>query len=610
MRLEPIWVEVILGGVGPVSAHGDAGDVALRARMTGATTKASLGPLAVEVEGAVDGDGWRLTWSITNTADHPEAVRSVRVGCAVVDAAGPLRFWSHGYQSWSPSRVLRYGTDIDLSLRGHAPRLLRAMYHADEELAEPGELRSEMVCALADGPGPVTVVGFLGGVRHAGTFRLGPRDEVDRSSDPLRPGPADRPAVLVAEAFLGGAVLASGEDRDLHTVVASVGAEVSSLLAGWARSAGAAGGARTSAPYRVGWWPGRRSEGTDSEKALLTQVGAAEDRGWPFTSAWIGDGYQAAIGDWLQASDGFTTPLDGLASHIAAAGYEPGIWLAPFLISRTSELAQQHPDWIAQWFRGGAPLLGMFDQRWGGTVYVLDTTNPEVAAHLTMVGRSLAEAGFRHVKVDFGYAASSGGRFHDPGCTPAQRTRAGFDALRQGLGDDVQLLASGVPFGSAIGVADAVQTGPNTYPGWWPDAVSFPSFDGYVSAKPAIAHAAREAICRSFLHRALWSNDPDSLPIGFDAAELSSDEADSWARVISWTGSAAMASGDVTQACDRQRRRFEEMVEAGRASDEAIRAGSRPSAPDLLVPDGQARLVGALGELVVDLERGTSDVRS
>src|SRR5512141_2505502 len=109
MRLEPTWVEVILGGVGPVSAHGDAGDVGLRAPITGAATRAVLGPLAIEVEGAVDGDGWRITWSIANIADHPEAVRSVRIGCAVIGASGPLRFWSHGYQSWSPNRVLRYG---------------------------------------------------------------------------------------------------------------------------------------------------------------------------------------------------------------------------------------------------------------------------------------------------------------------------------------------------------------------------------------------------------------------------------------------------------------------------------------------------------------------
>jgi len=608
MRLEPVWVEVILGGVGPVAVHGDSGDVGLRAPLTGAQTRAGLGPLVAEVEGAVDGAGWRLTWSITNSSDHPEAVRAVRVGCAVIDPDGPLGFWSHGYQSWSPSGTRRYGVDIDSSHLGHTPRLLRAMHHADEDRAEPGELRSELVCALTDHHGSVTVVGFLGGSRHDGTFRLGPSKEVDRPVDPLRPAPADRPATLVAEAFLGGALLGPGEDRDLHTVVATVGDDVHELLVGWARSMGAASGARTSSPFQVGWCPPRRGDATTSEPALRELVAAAERQAWPFATVRVGDGYQANVGDWLHTAEGFTSSLDVLAADIAAAGFEPGITISPFLVARASDVAQANPDGIARWFTGGAPLVGMFDSRWGGTVYTLDTSNPEVLDHLEHVGRSFAEAGFRQLRVDFTSAPTSGGRYHDPSLTPAQRVRAGLDAIRRGIGDEVLLIGSGVPFGAAVGVVDATQTGPNAHPSWEHDAVAFPTYEGYARAKPSVRHAVAAAISRSFQHRTLWSNDPDCFVLEAETDLMSSAEVRIWSDVVAGTGTAAMASGDLLHLTSDDRRRFEEVVARGRESDAAARAGSPARAAGLLDADDVARLVVADGELVVDLSTGKAEL--
>jgi alpha-galactosidase len=608
MRLEPVWVEVILGGVGPVAVHGDSGDVGLRAPLTGAQTRAGLGPLVAEVEGAVDGTGWRLTWSIANSSDHPEAVRAVRVGCAVIDPDGPLGFWSHGYQSWSPSGIRRYGVDIDPSHLGHAPRLLRSMHHADEDRAEPGELRSELVCALTDDGGPVTVVGFLGGSRHDGTFRLGPSKDVDRPVDPRRPAPADRPATLVAEAFLGGALLGPGEDRDLHTVVATVGDDVHDLLVGWARSMGAASGARTSAPFQVGWCPPRRGPATTSEAALRTLVSAAASQSWPFSSVRLGDGYQAAVGDWLKTSDEFPSTVDVLAGDVRAAGFEPGVSISPFLLARSSDVAQANPDWIARWFTGSAPLVGMFDQRWGGTVYTLDTSNPEVLAHLEGLGRDLAQAGFRHLRVDFASAPSSGGRFHDPSLTPAQRVRAGLDALRRGIGDDVLLVGSGVPFGAVVGVVDATQTGPNAFPSWEHDAVAFPSYEGYTQAKPAIRHAVEAAVTRSFQHRTLWSNDPDCFLLEASTGHLSPAVVRAWGDVVAGTGASAIASGDLLHTTPSDRRRFDEVVAVGRETDAAARAGQPARAPALLEPQGPARLGVPDGELVIDLSAGSAEV--
>ena len=298
-------------------------------------------------------------------------------------------------------------------------------------------------------------------------------------------------------------------------------------------------------------------------------VDAAASQAWPFSSVRLGDGYQAAVGDWLQTSDDFPSTVEALASDIAAAGFEPGVSISPFLLARSSEVAQANPDWIARWFTGSAPLVGMFDQRWGGTVYTLDTSNPEVLAHLEGLGRDLAEAGFRHLRVDFASAPSSGGRFHDPALTPAQRVRAGLDALRRGIGDDVLLVGSGVPFGAVVGVVDATQTGPNAFPSWDHDAVAFPSYEGYTQAKPAIRHAVEAAVTRSFQHRMLWSNDPDCFLLEASTDLLPAAVVRAWGDVVAGTGASAMASGDLMHTTPSDRRRFDEVVAVGRETDAA-----------------------------------------
>src|SRR5687768_12639559 len=91
----------------------------------------------------------------------------------------------HGWQSWSATDTVVAGEHVDPSLAGSAPSLIRALHHADPNPARPGEVRSELVTVLADADGEV-VIGFDGGDRHEGTFRL-LGDE------------------LVAEAWLGGA---------------------------------------------------------------------------------------------------------------------------------------------------------------------------------------------------------------------------------------------------------------------------------------------------------------------------------------------------------------------------------------------------------------------
>ena len=100
------------------------------------------------------------------------------------------------------------------------------------------------------------------------------------------------------------------------------------------------------APFQVGWCSWYQYFHDVTEADIVANLALA-DR-WPFDVFQIDDGYQAAIGDWLETNDRFPSDLAGLAASIGATGRTPGLWLAPFLVAPDSEVARRHPDWIAR----------------------------------------------------------------------------------------------------------------------------------------------------------------------------------------------------------------------------------------------------------------------
>ena len=327
-------------------------------------------PDAIEVEWSLDETG--LTWSVANRSDQPVAVDAVAVVTRLEPVVEPLRVLRHGYQSWSPTGG------------GHLPRrpgrlaadgvrsLPIGMHHADWATSEPDELRSELVTVLRDDTGGVLVAGFLGGWEHDGTFRVRPARDGDDGIE------------LWIEAFLGGAVwppanVGSCTPSPSPRAMASRPPSWRAGRAPWAPPP-----ARTSAPYQVGWCSWYHYFHDVTEADLRSNLARAGE--WPFDVFQLDDGFQAAIGDWLDTNAKFPTAIDGLAAAIAAEGRTPGIWIAPFLAGADSEVARAHPDWLAG-TPPRHPTGRMVNDGWGGAVNTLDTSNPEVLAHLEQVAR-------------------------------------------------------------------------------------------------------------------------------------------------------------------------------------------------------------------------------
>jgi alpha-galactosidase len=59
----------------------------------------------------------------------------------------------------------------------------------------------------------------------------------------------------------------------------------------------------------------------------------------------IDDGYQPAMGDWLETGAAFGGDVQGVLGQIRERGFAPAIWVAPFVAEENSRLFREHPDW-------------------------------------------------------------------------------------------------------------------------------------------------------------------------------------------------------------------------------------------------------------------------
>ncbi|HET9830224.1 MAG TPA: hypothetical protein VFP91_00885, partial [Vicinamibacterales bacterium] len=69
----------------------------------------------------------------------------------------------------------------------------------------------------------------------------------------------------------------------------------------------------------------------------------------------IDDGYQRAMGDWLETGAAFGGDIRRVLDEIRRRGFEAAIWVAPFVAEEQSTAFQQHRDWFIK-DETGAPL--------------------------------------------------------------------------------------------------------------------------------------------------------------------------------------------------------------------------------------------------------------
>ena len=571
----------------------------LRARfddteISGPTSLRAGDRLEGEISVAItDAGGSGFSWCMENRSTRSIAVHALRLVFEITAVADSLRVLRHGYQSWSPTDVVTFGAARDPSTKANF-EFLQAVHHADQRSVGGDQLRSEWVTLLADGEGGDTTVllGFLDGSSHDGTFRI----ETD---------PSGR-IVLIVEAFLGGALVEPGELRVLHEVVIDRERNVApdEKLRRFASAAGEVACSRISAPLQVGWCSWYQYFHDVTEERIRKNLRHAS--AWPFEVFQVDDGFQAGIGDWLETNEKFPSGLEILAAEISDAGFIPGLWLAPFLAAPDSRLVAQHPEFVARG-EGGDPLRTWWNPPWGGGedgfMYGLDTSHPETLEHLESVARQLVSMGFSYLKLDFTFSPSVTGNYFDASMTPAQRVRAGFEAIRRGAGEECFILGCGAPLSNVIGVVDAVRVGQDVAPLWALDP-SDEVIAGYLDTQPSTRLASVSTIMRSCFHRRTWLNDPDCVMLRTQETDLPKRAATTWAEVVAVSGGMVLVSDDLALLDDEARTLLDRVIEAARAADRAAAQDMGPYVDELMGLSGPGTFSSAGGSIDVDFSTG------
>jgi alpha-galactosidase len=211
----------------------------------------------------------------------------------------------------------------------------------------------------------------------------------------------------------------------------------------------------------------------------------------------IDDGYQPWMGDWLETGKAFGGGVQGLLKQIRERGFEPALWVAPFIASGESRLFQEHPQWFVQDDQG-KPLrsdkVGFGGWRLGPW-YALDGTHPEAQKFLEDLFRTLRrDWGCTYFKLDANYWGTiPGGHHHDPHATRVEAYRHGMEAIRRGAGDAV-LLGCNHPLWPSLGLIHGSRSSLDIDRSWG-------SFVGI----------GRENLLRGWQNGRLWWNDPDCV---------------------------------------------------------------------------------------------------
>jgi hypothetical protein len=354
--------------------------------------------------------------------------------------AGATSWLSNGYQSWSQSGMLAL-----------APRLAEAdvavavAQTGDGEVLRNGKAMSWFYSHVGGG-GTTLALGALT------TARWKPWIEVARQA-----AGSEELVVRLASGGAGERVsVAAGETLDGEPFYVGLGSDGEALLRGYASRLEAWRDVDPSPSVAEAGWNSWYELWSDvDEEAVRANAAQARALLGPIAPATpplrivVDDGWESAWGDWTPNAK-FPLGLDGLATELSAQGHTMGVWLAPFCVGESSEIARLHPDWLVQ----GA----VYNHAIEGPQRVLDVTNPAAAAHLAEVIRTIVSWGYTLLKIDFLFAGSyEGTRTRD--VTGMQALHEGLRIIREAAGPDVSLVTVGAPDLAILPYADGWRVG-------------------------------------------------------------------------------------------------------------------------------------------------------
>jgi hypothetical protein len=302
----------------------------------------------------------------------------------------------------------------------------------------------------------------------------------------------------------------------------------------------------------TGWCSWYDQYGYITEETILHYLEAARQTAareqLPMRVFQIDDGFTPEMGDWMTVSPKFPRGMKFIMDEIRAAGFVPGLWIAPFIVGNRSQLYQEHPDWVVQDAVNGGPLIEWFtygENRWfkmSEEGYILDATHPEAFEYIRQCFRAWRqEWGCEYFKIDFYYWGAHYGperaRWHTPGMTRVEVWRRLSEMIREEIGE-ATWLACGAPLWASIGLVDGVRIGGDVGVTW-------------IGGNSA-ASLLRDQATRNFGNQVLWQIDPDCILLRERFHYLTETEIEALAIYAGMAGGVTMTSDDLSALSARR----------------------------------------------------------
>jgi alpha-galactosidase len=260
----------------------------------------------------------------------------------------------------------------------------------------------------------------------------------------------------------------------------------------------------------------------------------------------IDDGWEKNVGEWEVNPRRFPNGLAPVAKKIEEAGYIPGLWFAPFLVTRKSRIFTERPGWLLR-DKSGQTVAAGFNHLWNGEFYCIDLSRKDVLDYLDrIIGRAVDEWGFRYFKLDFLYAGFFSGAFSGGG-SPYGHYEEACAVLtartKTASGLPVAYLGCGCPLGPSYRHFPLSRTGADTREHWnW----KLPRLLGHTGGPGAYINLM-DTIGRSYLNGTVYCSDPDVIFLRSKKCSLTENEKELIALVNFCLGGQIMLSDDPRQ---------------------------------------------------------------